>query len=172
MIGEALPKYITIIFFSISVAVVFVFLPTLNNAHAQDTGSRSLTEEPSSEGSSGSIDATTPVGTDNETAENPADGNTNDEEAEPKTLTGVDIPGQSEPITSYHDYMTTMLDFAKNLGLALAILMLIYAGYKYMTSQGNPTAINEAKDIVIGALSGFALLFLIYLLINVLNITL
>ena len=85
-------------------------------------------------------------------------------------LTGVEIPGQAGPITSYKEYVTSMLGFAKNLGLILAILMLIYAGYKYMTSQGNPTAISEAKEITIGALTGFVLLFLVYLITNILGV--
>lgn len=85
-------------------------------------------------------------------------------------FTGVDIPGQAGSVTSYKEYVTSMLEFAKNLGLMLAILMLIYAGYKYMTSQGNPTAINEAKEITIGALTGFILLFLVYLITNILGV--
>ncbi len=107
------------------------------------------------------------------TTTDPADGATGASTASEKSFgVGVDIPGHSEPITGYQDYFTAILEFAKNLGLALAILMMIYAGYVYMTSQGNPTAVGEAKDIVVGALSGFALLFVVYLILNLLDIKL
>ena len=65
--------------------------------------------------------------------------------------------------------LSSIFSFALKLGAALTALMIIYAGYKYMTSQGNPTATGEAKEIIIGSLSGFAMLLLIYLLLNVLG---
>jgi len=85
---------------------------------------------------------------------------------------GVDIPETPKSsVTDFDTYIKAILKFANTAGVALATLMLIYAGYKYMTSQGNPTAINEAKDIIIGSLSGLALLLLTSLILNVLNIT-
>lgn len=83
--------------------------------------------------------------------------------------TGVDIEGQHP--ANYTAYITAVLGYAQKVGVALATLMLIYAGYKYMTSQGNPTAVNEAKDIIIGSLSGLALLFLTTLLLSILGIS-
>lgn len=45
-------------------------------------------------------------------------------------------------------------------GGLLAVLMIIYGGYRYMTSQGNPDNLNEAKEIIFYALAGLIVLFL------------
>lgn len=83
--------------------------------------------------------------------------------------TAIEVDGHSS-FTGYADYITHLYNFSIKAGTALTILMLIYAGYKYLTSQGNPTAINEAKDIVIGSLSGFAFLLLVYLVLKIIGI--
>ena len=83
--------------------------------------------------------------------------------------TGVEIPGEGSSFDNFVDYMTSIFSFALKLGAALTTMMIIYAGYKYLTSQGNSTATGEAKEIIIGSLSGFAMLLLIYLLLNVLG---
>lgn len=49
---------------------------------------------------------------------------------------------------------------------SLAILMAIYAGYLYMTSQGNQEQISRAKDIILGVIFGVVLLFAIRMLMN------
>ena len=83
---------------------------------------------------------------------------------------GVAIPGYPTGFASYNSYISAVFAYSMKVGIVLTTLMIIYAGFKYMTSQGNPSAINEAKDIIIGSLSGFALLLVIYLLLNVLNL--
>jgi len=84
---------------------------------------------------------------------------------------GVPIPGSNGTSeASYGEYIESAYGFAMKLGIGLTTLMVIYAGYKYMTSQGNPTAINEAKDIIVGSLSGFALLLLIYWVLDLLDL--
>lgn len=84
---------------------------------------------------------------------------------------GVPIPGNGGTSeASYGEYIESAYGFAMKLGIGLTTLMIIYAGYKYMTSQGNPTAINEAKDIIVGSLSGFALLLLIYWVLDLLDL--
>lgn len=87
---------------------------------------------------------------------------------------GIGIPDENgNTVTKFDDYgkyIEAIYDFALRLGAVLTILMLIYAGYRYMTSQGNPSAINDAKDIIIGSLSGFALLLLVYLILKIINV--
>lgn len=84
--------------------------------------------------------------------------------------TGVEIPGEGSSFDSFVHYMSSIFSFALKLGAALTTMMIIYAGYKYMTSQGNTTSTSEAKEIIIGSISGFAMLLLIYLLLNVLGL--
>jgi len=84
--------------------------------------------------------------------------------------TGVAIPGFGNSFASYNSYISAVFQYSMKVGIVLTTLMIIYAGFKYMTSQGNPSAINEAKDIIIGSLSGFALLLVLYLVLNILNL--
>ena len=84
--------------------------------------------------------------------------------------TGVAIPVYGTSFASYNSYISAVFQYSMKVGIVLTSLMLIYAGYKYMTSQGNPSGINEAKDIIVGSLTGFALLLLIYFILNVIGL--
>ena len=83
--------------------------------------------------------------------------------------TGVAINGETS-FSSYMDYIAHIFAFALKAGAVLTIIMVIYAGYKYITSQGNPTALNEAKDIIAGSLSGFVMLLLIFFILRMFNL--
>jgi hypothetical protein len=86
-------------------------------------------------------------------------------------IVGVNIPGHDSPsFTSYLEYIRAIFKFALQAGIALTTLMIIYAGIRYMSSQGNQSALNDAKDITIGALSGLAMLALVALLCSVLGL--
>lgn len=69
------------------------------------------------------------------------------------------------------DYVNLLLKWALPVVGGLAVLMIIYAGYIYMTSQGNPEAVAKAKDIIIGVAVGILLLFLIGVILGTLGIT-
>lgn len=69
------------------------------------------------------------------------------------------------------DYVNLILKWALPVVGGLAVLMIIYAGYIYMTSQGNPEAVAKAKDIIIGVAIGVLLLFLIGVILGTLGIT-
>lgn len=70
-------------------------------------------------------------------------------------------------VTTITDYVAHLLGtFIVPILGGLALLMVIYAGYIYMTSQGNPEAISRAKDILIGVVVGILLIFLMELFIN------
>lgn len=64
------------------------------------------------------------------------------------------------------DYVSLVLRWAIPVLGFLAFLMMIYAGYMYMTSQGNPETINKAKEIIIGVIVGIVLLFTIEILLK------
>lgn len=66
------------------------------------------------------------------------------------------------PVSGLPQYINELLkQFIFPILGGLALLMLIYAGYLYMTSQGNPEQTGRAKDIIIGVVTGIVLLFLI-----------
>lgn len=113
---------------------------------SSSTGTSSPTQTPSTNPSSGT---STPNGVD----------------------VGVEIPGHGTHFAGYNSYVSAILDFATKIGFALASLMIIYAGIKYLTSQGNQTAINDAKEILIGAIIGFVLLLLVDVVLKILKVT-
>lgn len=63
-------------------------------------------------------------------------------------------------------YVSLVMDWMIPFLGGVAFLMVIYAGYMYMTSQGNPEQINKAKEILIGVIAGVILLFTIEILLK------
>ena len=53
-------------------------------------------------------------------------------------------------------------------GLA-AFVMIVWGGIQWMTSQGNPTATNEAKDKIQKALLGLLLVLSSFLILQIIN---
>ena len=68
---------------------------------------------------------------------------------------------------SYDRYIKGIYAFSIKVAVALCTLMVIYAGYKYLTSKGETSMINEAKDILFSTLMGAALLMLVLLIGNI-----
>jgi len=76
---------------------------------------------------------------------------------------GLPLPtGGEQPPT---DRVTGIIDYTRNLYLfatiaasTLAAVMIIYGGIKYLFSGGTPEKVNDAKEIIISAISGLLLL--------------
>lgn len=70
-------------------------------------------------------------------------------------------------------YVTLLYQWAIPFGSGLAVLVIIYAGYLYATSGGNPDSLKQAKDLIIGALVGLALIILAGIILkNVIGVNL
>ena len=84
------------------------------------------------------------------------------------TITGQGLPAPNAPFTSSEffassditGYLSKLYTWSIGIGAALAIFMLTWAGYTYVTSAGNPDAVNQAKEYIIGAILGLLLLIL------------
>lgn len=55
-------------------------------------------------------------------------------------------------------------------GVTIAIIVLMYAGYLMITSAGDPQKVGFAKEIIVGSLSGLALLAAARLILNILSV--
>jgi len=77
---------------------------------------------------------------------------------------GAPIGGTTEP-KSFADYTNLVYQFAVVIGISLAVLMIIFSGYKYMSSAGDPQSMAEAKEILIGAIVGLVLILLTRLIL-------
>ena len=71
--------------------------------------------------------------------------------------------------TSVVEYISDAYNWLAVIGGLLAVLMLIYAGYSYMGSNGDPERIANAKDVVEKALLGLALLIVATVLLKAVN---
>jgi hypothetical protein len=67
---------------------------------------------------------------------------------------------------SLPEYISNIYNWSIGVAAGLAVIMLIYAGYLYVTSAGNPESINLAKEIIIGAIAGFVFLILAALILR------
>lgn len=70
------------------------------------------------------------------------------------------------------DYFNSVYLWAIGIAFSAAVISIIYAGYKYVMSQGEPAKISEAKELIISALTGIALLILAGVVLNALGIQL
>lgn len=68
------------------------------------------------------------------------------------------------------EYIKNFYGWSIGIGVGLVIIILIFAGYKMVTSAGNEQAIGEAKEMIIGAISGFLLLAAAYLIMKSLSL--
>lgn len=66
-------------------------------------------------------------------------------------------------------YVSNLYNWAIGAGAALAVIILMYAGYVMTTSSGDPQKVGFAKEIIVGSLSGLALLAGAKLILNVLS---
>lgn len=79
-----------------------------------------------------------------------------------KTVFGENICAQ--------DFLTRAYLWAVGIAIIGAAGMIIFAGYKYAVSRGNPAELNNAKEIIISTLVGLALLVLSYTILNFLGV--
>ena len=83
--------------------------------------------------------------------------------ASPGSSTGTSGFGDEGALSSY---ISGIYTWSIGIAAGLAVIMLIYAGYLYVTSAGNPEQINLAKEVIIGAIAGFVFLILAALILR------
>lgn len=79
------------------------------------------------------------------------------------------VSGKKVKDTSVIEYINQVYDWSAIFGGLLAVIMLTYAGYRYMTSYGDPEKIADAKQIIEQALIGLALLILAAIILQTIN---
>ena len=62
-----------------------------------------------------------------------------------------------------------VFNFSIAIGGLVAFVMLVYGGFRYLTSAGSPAAQTDAKDILTSAIIGLLLLLTSVLLLQVIN---
>ena len=82
----------------------------------------------------------------------------------------VPIPGlTSTCLPALPDYIAAIYNFALMIVGIVVFGALIYGGFRYLTSVGNPAAIADAKDQIFSAILGLIILFSAWLILNTIN---
>ena len=66
-------------------------------------------------------------------------------------------------------YIISIYNYAAGIISLLSVIVIIVAGYRYMSAMGNPQYISEAKAMAMGAIAGLVLVILSYLILSTLN---
>lgn len=59
--------------------------------------------------------------------------------------------------------------FALGFGSLIALLMIVLAGYRYMTASGNAEQVESAKDSFASAFIGLIIIFIAFILLYLIN---
>lgn len=73
--------------------------------------------------------------------------------AETQTLVSP-TPG----IASFEDFVLKILEIVVKIGIPVAVIFLVWSGFKFLTAQGNETELKKAKDSFVWAVIGTAVL--------------
>jgi hypothetical protein len=73
------------------------------------------------------------------------------------TVSKIDPGGLPNQNSAGEDDITTILGIVFNIVGALALLMIVISGLRYITSSGDPQKASQAKDGIIAALAGVAI---------------
>ena len=93
--------------------------------------------------------------------------------AQPSNTTTVTVPGLGTKGSNgiFSDIGTYLSALIANFGIKFAVMaalvMIVYAGWHYIHSGGSPEGQKVAKELIVGALLGLLVLFLIGYLITV-----
>lgn len=91
---------------------------------------------------------------------------------EPDTINTSRAPeGPKDSVYIMEQYVGMAFRFLAGLTALIAVLVIIFHGFKIMISGGDTSARGQAKDAILQAFGGIALLFLAALFLNFVNPT-
>lgn len=84
-------------------------------------------------------------------------------------INGQKIKGPLVGIETLGDFINKIIAFLIPLAAVILFLVLIWGGYDFMLSQGNPEKVKSAKGKITTGLVGFILLIISYLLVKLIT---
>ncbi len=82
---------------------------------------------------------------------------------------GTSVDTDFGPVTSLGQYVGRVFTWASSIIVSVVIVVIIYAGYLYITSAGNPDQATRAKNFIITAITSLALVILAIFIIKAIN---
>ena len=83
----------------------------------------------------------------------------------PQSPNGINLTGTS----TLTDLIAYLYGWMIAIGGLIAFIIIVIAGFQYLTSSGNPTKTQDAKDKILSAVTGLILLLSTVIILNVLN---
>jgi hypothetical protein len=93
-------------------------------------------------------------------------------DARPLEVKYPTVPGATAPVTTKTElpnYVKYIFNFFLWTAGFIALGVLIFAGFRYLTSAGQPQVLKDAKDQIFSALAGLLILFSSWLILNTIN---
>ncbi len=75
----------------------------------------------------------------------------------------------ADPINGLNKLIAWFYYFIVRVSGLAAFLMLVWGGFTWLTSTGNPTKISDAKDKITSAVLGLVIILASYLILKVIN---
>ena len=79
------------------------------------------------------------------------------------------LPDNLPAQTSFLDLLTFIINFILGFVGTIAVLMLIWGGFRYLTSSGKSDATKDAKNTILYAIIGIVIILLSYAIVNTLT---
>ncbi len=70
------------------------------------------------------------------------------------------------------DIVNVLITYLFPIAGLLLLLYLLYGGYRYLLSGGNPKSLQEARSVITTALLGFVIVFVAFWLVQIIGIML
>ena len=86
----------------------------------------------------------------------------------PKLPQGVEIPDDLNKVT-LPNYIKYVYVFIVVISGLIALGVIVYGGLRYISSAGNPAAINDAKDHIFSAILGLIIVAASWIILNTIN---
>ncbi len=65
-----------------------------------------------------------------------------------------------------------VIDLAMNVGVVIAVIMIIYAGFNFIMAQGDPGKLKDARNFFYGVIIGLAVLIASKVIVQIIQNTL
>ncbi len=84
-------------------------------------------------------------------------------------IPGIVAQGQSVDVQGFPELIIKAIKFLYRIAILIAFVLIVYAGFRYMTSGGKAEQTKDALDQIYKALIGLAILFCSYLILYTIN---
>lgn len=72
-------------------------------------------------------------------------------------------------VASFSQYLQLLYQFALGIVGIIAVVLIMFGGLRWVAAAGNESAIGEAKEIIVSAVTGLAIALLSYMILGFLN---